>query len=297
MSLRRVPPIIQGVAQIRNWVVENVPGADSMLGYDLFLKLGNDAVVGQPLSLATLAQGLPYPADAVADQLRRFEQHGMVELIQDADKGLTLRPTQRLFTLLDHYSLVFESKFIVRDELRSQQLLVQSEHLALAGLARILYDRMYDLGWLYLHNYGSTCFMMASLVRRLAELHGHKARIAVCYAEIERTLPEGIQRYSLGGKGFAKPGQIEGHAACVIDDALLVDFGLGTVRKHYRREFYWGAIGDYRRDGAAIARLALPGGDTMTWKDDWQSPHGDAELERCAAVLDGLVNQYLQRFR
>lgn len=297
MSLRRVPPIIQGVAQIRNWVVEHVPGADSMLGYDLFLKLGNDVGAGQPVSLAAFAQGLPYQSDAVATQLRRFEEHGLVALAQDADHGLMLRPTAQLLTLLDHYSLVFESKFIVRDELRSQQLFVQSEHASLANLGRILYDRIYDLGWLYLHNFGSTCYMMASLVRRLAELHGRSARVVHCYVEIDTPGPDGVNRYLIGAQGLAKPGQIDGHAACVIDDTLLLDFGLGSVRKHHQRDFYWGAIGDYRRHGAQIARVAMPGGQSVCWKDDWQSPDGAGELERCATMLDELTRQYLERFR
>lgn len=288
---------MQGVAQIRNWIVENVPGADSMLGYDLFLKLGNDVGASTPQPLAAFAQGLPYPLDAVAGQLRRFEEHGLVTLAHDADHGLVLHPTQRMLTLLDHYSLVFESKFIVRDELRSQQLYVQSEHASLANFGRILYDRMYDLGWLYLHNFGSTCYMMASLARRLAELHGRAARIVPCYIEIDTATPAGINRFLVGSQGLARPGQIDGHAACVIDDTLLLDFGLGTVRKHHRRDFAWGAIADYRRDGATIARLTLPGGESMTWKDDWHSPAGDAELERCATLLDGLVRQYLERFR
>ena len=268
-----------------------------MLGYDLFLKLGNDVGTGQSLPLAAFAHGLPYPIDDVAGQLRRFEEHGLVTLDNDADHGLMLRPTERLLTLLDHYSLVFESKFIVRDELRSQQLFVQSDHAALANLGSILYDRMYDLGWLYLHNFGSTCYMMATLTRRLAELHGRSARIVSCYVEIDSDTPEGTHRYLVGSPGLAKPGQIDGHAACVVDDTLLLDFGLGTVRKHHRRDFYWGAIADFRRDGATIAKVSLPGGERMTWKDDWQSPAGNAELERCAAILDGLTQQYLQRFR
>ena len=299
MSLHRVPPILQSVAQVRNWLVENVPGMDSMLGYDLFLKLGNDVVGGRPLRLTVLAQGMPYPAEAIAAQLRRFEEFGLVTLFNDADHGLALRPTERFVTLLDHYTRVFESKFIVRDELREQQLFVQSADVELAALGRVLFDRMHDLGWLYLHNFGGVCFLMASLVRRVAELHGHEARVASCYVDIEGRPAEGGKRprYLLGGRGFAKPGQIEGHAACVIDAKLVVDFGLGNVRKGYRRDFYWGAIGDYRREGDSFARLVLPGGDTMSWKDDWQSPDSEAELARYAAFVEGLAAQYVERFR
>jgi len=298
MSLHRVHPILQSVARMRNWVVEHVPGGDSMLGYDLFLKLGNDVVAGQPLTVSALAQGLPYTQDAVAAQLQRFEESGLVTLSNDADLGLQLQPTPRFLKLLDQYSLAFESVFIVRTELRAQQLLIQSDHAELAGFARVLYDRMYDLGWLYLHNYGSACFLMASLVRRVAELHGRQARVASCYVELDQHREDGsVSRYLLGSKEHVKPGQIAGHAACIIDEQLVVDFGLGSVRKHHRRDFYWGAIGDYRRTGDVFARLVLPGNATMTWKDDWQSPDGDAELARYAPHLDEFASQYIARFR
>jgi hypothetical protein len=293
MPLHRVPPILKSVALVRNWLVENVPCTDSMLGYDLFLKLGNDFVAGQRLKLSALAQGLPYAAEEVAAQLRRFDEHGLVTLASDADDGLVVEGTERFLALLDHYGRVFDAVFIVRGELRGQQLLVSSNQPELADFGRLLYDRMYDLGWLYLHNFGSACFLISSLARRLAELHGHRARIVSGLVEVEN---QG-NVFLLGGQGFAKPGQIDGHAVCVIDDALVLDFGLGNVRKSYRRDFYWGTIADYERDGAVFARLTLPDGVTMAWKDDWQSPNTEAELARYAPHIDELAAQYVARYR
>jgi hypothetical protein len=293
MPLHRVPPILKSVALVRNWLVENVPCTDSMLGYDLFLKLGNDFVAGQRLKLSALAQGLPYAAEEVAAQLRRFEEHGLVTLASDADDGLVVEGTERFLALLDRYGRVFDAVFIVRGELRGQQLLVSSNQPELADFGRLLYDRMYDLGWLYLHNFGSACFLISSLARRLAELHGHRARIVSGLVEVEN---QG-NVFLLGGQGFAKPGQIDGHAVCVIDDALVLDFGLGNVRKSYRRDFYWGTIADYARDGAVFARMTLPDGVTMAWKDDWQSPDTDVELARYAPHIDELAAQYVARYR
>ncbi|WP_322402426.1 hypothetical protein [Massilia luteola] len=293
MPLHRVPPILKSVALVRNWLVENVPCTDSMLGYDLFLKLGNDFVAGQRLKLSALAQGLPYAAEEVAAQLRRFEEHGLVTLASDADDGLVVEGTERFLALLDRYGRVFDAVFIVRGELRGQQLLVSSNQPELADFGRLLYDRMYDLGWLYLHNFGSACFLISSLARRLAELHGHRARIVSGLVEVE----DQGNVFLLGGQGFAKPGQIDGHAVCVIDDALVLDFGLGNVRKSYRRDFYWGTIADYARDGAVFARLTLPDGVTMAWKDDWQSPDTDIELARYAPHIDELAAQYVARYR
>jgi hypothetical protein len=293
MSLHRVPPILQSVAQVRNWVVGHVPCADSMLGYDLFLKLGNDVVAGNPLELGALVAGLPYQRDEVAAQLRRLAQAGLVDLTEGEGDELVVRPTQQFLVLLDQYGRTFESVFIVRQELRSQQLVVAATDAELAALARMLYDRVYDMGWLFLHNFGSACFLMASIVRRLAEAHGRSARIASCYVEITG----GPNRYLLGAQGFAKQGQIDGHAACVIDERVVVDFGLGNIRKNYRRDFPWGAVFDCRREGAVLGALSLPGGETVSWKDDWQSPGTDAELARYAPHIEGLLASYVARFR
>lgn len=289
MALNRVPPILQSVSQARNWVVQNVPGTNSMLGYDVFLKLGHDVLAGQALQFDLFSQGLPYSSEEVGRQLRQMEEDGLVTLEAGKGEVRTLRPTERFLGLLNEYSRMFESLFIVRHGLRSQQLLMQTSHAELGGLARVLYDRMYDLGWLYLHNFGSACFLMASLVCRLAQLHGRNARVASCYVEIQGQ----DRRYLLGAEGYAKPGQIDGHAVCIIDESVLVDFGLGNVRKGYRRDFHWGIVSDYRRDGATLARLEVPGGDIATWKDDWKSPGTEAELARYAPHIEGLAAEYV----
>jgi hypothetical protein len=264
-----------------------------MLGYDLFIKLGNDVVAGQPLDLATLAQGLPYPPEQVADHIRRMAQAGLFEIADVGQGAAMLRATSAFVTLLDRYSRKLESVFIVREDLRSQQLLVSASDPALGQFASMLYDRIYDMGWLYLHNFGSACFLMASLVRRLAEAHGHAARIASCYVEIAHD--EG--QYLLGAQGYAKPGQIDGHAVCIVNEAVILDFGLGNVRKGYRRDFHWGVATDYRRQDSVLGAMTVRTGERVTWKDDWQSPGTDAELARYAPHIEDLFGEYVARFR
>jgi hypothetical protein len=293
MQIDRVPTMLQSVAQLRNWVVENVPCTNSMLGYDLFIKLGNDVVAGQPLDLATLAQGLPYPPEQVADHIRRMAQAGLFEIADVGQGAAMLRATSAFVTLLDRYSRKLESVFIVREDLRSQQLLVSASDPALGQFASMLYDRIYDMGWLYLHNFGSACFLMASLVRRLAEAHGHAARIASCYVEIAHD--EG--KYLLGAQGYAKPGQIDGHAVCIVNEAVILDFGLGNVRKGYRRDFHWGVATDYRRQDSVLGAMTVRTGERVTWKDDWQSPGTDAELARYAPHIEDLFGEFVARFR
>lgn len=291
MQVQRVVPVMQSVAQMRNWVVANVPLANTLLGYDLFLKIGNDFVAGLPLDLDTIAAGMPYPADEVAAALRHMADAGLVQLAPD-EGASAVQPTERFLSLLDTYSQLFERLFIVRSRLRGNQFRHAVSDPALAAFAQLAYDRVFDLGWLYLHNFGSVCFLMASLVRRIAIEHGYDARVASCHVEIGA--PQLV--FALGARGQALPGQIDGHAVVVIDDRAVLDFGLGSVRKNYRRDFPWGVAFDYRRDGAAFGAMAVGKNERAMWKDDWQSPGGAAELTRYAPLVDELFEQYRQHF-
>lgn len=291
MHPQRVVPVLRSIAEVRNWVVGHVPLTDSLLGYDLFLKLGNDVLGGKPLDADSLAVGLPYAPQQVAAHLERMAAAGLVELAVDEGRRV-VRPTATFLDLLDTYSRMFERLFIVRSDLRDKQLLLAVNDPELLEFARILYDRMYDLGWLYLHNFGSACFLMASLVHRIAVGHGYDARIISCHVDIDAP---GVS-YKLGAPGMAKPGQIDGHAAVVVNDKLVIDFGLGNVRKGYRRDFPWGAAFDYRRDGAVFGALMIDGKELAVWKDDWRSPSTDTELARYAPHLDKLFSQYSERF-
>jgi hypothetical protein len=284
--------MLQSVAQVRNWVVAHLPLAESLVGYDLFLKLGNDIAAGLPLEVHGLAAGLPYEPGQVIGQLQLMAQAGLLEFAGDPPAPRVVRPTARFIALLAEYGRTFDRLFIVREDLRGQQLLVAASDPAMNAFGKLLYDRIYDLGWLYLHNFGSACFLMASLVRRIAVAHNRAARIASCYVEIAGQQ----QRYLLGAEGMAKPGQIDGHAVCVVDEAAILDFGLGNVRKGYRRDFHWGVVCDYRRDGVVMGAVAVPERETVTWKDDWQSPSTDAELARYAPHIEQLFGEYASRF-
>lgn len=291
MQPQRVVPVLRSIVEVRNWVVSHVPLTDSLLGYDLFLKLGNDLLAGLPLDADSLAAGLPYAPQQVTAHLERMAAGGLVELLADEGRR-TVRPTASFLELVDTYGRMFERLFIVRSDLREQQLLLAASDPELRAFAEMLYDHVYDLGWLYLHNFGSACFMMASLVHRVAVEHGYDARIVSCHVDISAP---GVS-YKLGAPGMAKPGQIDGHAVVVLNDKVVIDFGLGNIRKGYRRDFAWGAAFDYRREGAVFGALLIGGKELAVWKDDWQSPSTEAELARYAPHLDSLFSQYRERF-
>jgi hypothetical protein len=293
MQLQRVTALLQGVADVRNWVVQNIPAASSLAGYDLFIKITNDYLCGKPLVLDLLSRELPHDEQLVRAQILTLEQAGLMVEQPMADGGaIALQPTKEFIALVARYQAKFESLFILRKGLRDEQLLVATDDAKLRHFTEALYDHFYDMGWLYLHNFGGICFLMASLVQRAAIAYGHQARVVSGYVEIVSS----THNFKLGGKGFAAPGQIEGHAMCVIDEALIVDFGLGNARRAFRRDFYWALACPYRPQAGVLGQMVLPQGLSVRWKDDWQTPETQSELDKFAPMVEQLFGNYLERY-
>ena len=295
MQIQRVTSLLQGIASARGWLIEHVPLTGSMAGYDLFLMIANDCMANRPIVLRALLAEMRHPEKVVLQQLAKMEAAG---LLAEQPAGLdprvrTFLPTAKFLGLLQSFRKQFESLFILRKNLRDEQLLVVTEDDGLRDFAESLYDHFYDLGWLYLHNFGAVCFLMASLVARVATGYGYRARVASCYVEIAK---DG-KNFLLGAQGLAQPGQIDGHAVCIIEEKLLVDFGLGNVRRNYRRDFPWAIAGEYQRQDAFMGGIGLPSGEKIIWKDDWQSPGSAAELANYAPHLDELYRKYASYFR
>ncbi|MES2127814.1 MAG: hypothetical protein V4463_11130 [Pseudomonadota bacterium] len=283
MHIQRVTSLLQGVADVRNWLVQHIPLTTSMVGYDLFLKLGIDYAGKAESSLHSVFAVLPHTPELVREQIAHFERADLLLV-----EGERIHLSARLVDLLDAYDHKFESLFILRKHLRDEQLLIVAPWPRLHHVVESLYDHFYDLGWLYLHNFGSVCFLMASLVARVVQRYGHTARIVSGYVEV--TSARG--RFMLGGAGMAGPGQIDGHAMCVIDEAIIVDFGLGNLRKSYRRDFHWALATPYQPGGVAIGQLVLHTGEVLNWKTDWQSPSTQSELDKFLPLVDELMLRY-----
>ncbi|MDB5934139.1 MAG: hypothetical protein JWQ01_1483 [Massilia sp.] len=295
MQIQRVTSLLQGIASARGWLIQHIPMTGSMAGYDLFLQVANDCMSNRPIVARTLLAEMNHPEESVLQQLEKMEEAGLLGEQPPAidPHQRTYRPTEKFVALLASFSKQFESIFILRKNLRDQQLVVMTPDAAMRELVESLYDHFYDLGWLYLYNFGSVCFLMASVVARVATGYGYRARVASCHVEILR--PEG-GGFRLGAQGSAGPGQVDGHAVCILEESVLVDFGLGNVRRAYRRDFPWAIACDYRRDDTTMAAIAMAGGETVSWKDDWQSPATATELARYAPHLDELYKRYQSYF-
>jgi hypothetical protein len=282
MHLRRVKTLHHVQAELHAWIVRHVPLCDSMLGYDLFLAIG-EQLGHVPLDLSLLVEQLSYSNDDIQSKLVEFETAGLLQRNPEDRLVVSARARELLLSYFDR----LDRAFIFRDGMRGSQLLTSITDDAQRLMVEALYDRFFDIGWLYLHNFGSTCFMMATLVAHLARACGHQARI-VC-AHLEISFPQG--KYGLGAKGFAGPSEIEGHAVCIIDESTLVDFGLGNARRTYRRDFYWGLACTYAPDHGALGCIQTRG-ETLRWVADDVTPAVQAELAACERAAGPMLGQF-----
>lgn len=276
-------------------MVAHLPQSDSMVGHDLFVKLGCDMLSGVPLEVDALCATLPYPPKQVRQCLAQMQRAGLIVQQAEPDRPGVIRliPTTRFVDALKSFDREFERTFVLRQSQRDNRLHVGSDDPGLRRLMESIYDHFHDLGWLYTDTSASICCLMAHLVGRAAASYGYRSEIKSGYVEVLQ--PSG-HRYLLGAEGSSTPGQIDGHAFCVIDERLVADFGLGNLRRKHRGEFYWALACDLRRDGPRLGGMSLPNGSTVAWKDDWQSLDTEAEIAKCQPVADRMFQHYLAAF-
>lgn len=207
---------------------------------------------------------------------------------------ILLATTPQFESLLSAYARESDRVYAVRKNLRDQQLVVADADAQLHDFVDQLYDHFHDLGWMYLHNFGAICFLMTSLVCLAARSHGYRARAMSGYVEVIRGTD--AYRFTLGANAPVKPGQIAGHAFCILEESLIVDFGLGNLRRGYNRDFPWGVSCAYRPESPQMGTMLLANGDRVTWKDDWQYPETAAEFAKFETLAAQLVQRYTAAF-
>ncbi|MBI3368573.1 MAG: hypothetical protein HY021_09070 [Burkholderiales bacterium] len=295
MRTQRVVSHLQGAAALRRWMLAHLPQSDSMVGHDLFLKIGSDLLAGVPIDMSSLFIGLPYSAKQVRQCLMQMEGAGLIarQLGQAKGEPLRLIPTTRFVDALKAFDREFERAFALRQTLRDRHLHIGTEDPGLRRVVESVYDHFYDLGWMLLEGYGSLCCMMALLVQQAVAGYGHHAELRTGY--VEMLTPNG-SRFMLGAPGHAQPGQVEGHGFCVVDGRLIVDFGLGGIRKTLRAPFHWALACELNPRAGSLGQLTLPAGETVSWKNDWAAPDAEAEFEKCRPTARQLFQRYQAQF-
>lgn len=241
-----------------------------------------------PLTAAALASTLRMPDAEAAVLLRQLAGRGLLSLAPG--RGEAYLPTPRLDAVLHDMIERLDRSFVPREALHRALLVCELPDAALQVRIERLFDCFFDLGWLYLHNWASLCTMMATLVARVLALEGMRTRVQLGRLVVVR---DGCT-YNLGGPGTSGAGQFDGHVYCVLgDDEAIIDFGLGVVRRAFRRDTPWAVAVPCRRDGPVLATLEHDRGGHMQWFDDWQSAQGRAELAAAQPIADELMQVYL----
>jgi hypothetical protein len=297
--LERIAVQLQADAALQRWAAERLPGPDAAGARAWFLAIAADLVAGRCAGPAATAHAAGLPMGSAQALAQGWRDAGLLAPVMavgvdvDPTHETALVPTGRFMALLDEYVEHAERWTAPRLPQRSAQLLCRLPDAPALG-ARIeqLYDRFHDLGWIHAHHCGGLSFLMALLLRDVARLHGHEARAVSGLLDI--AVPG--QTFSIGEPTATGPGQAAGHAFCVVDEAAIVDFGLGSARQGPLRSLPWGLAARLQRQGAQLGGLALAPDRQARWRDDWRHPGTDAEFDRCRPVVQRLVDQYAARY-
>lgn len=256
---------------------------------DLLQFIGNEHVAAQGTTRTEIERATGLAADEVDAVLGALRRNGLVTL-DDRDAS-RLHGTPALHHVWEAFEERLDTAFIARHALRGALLLNKASQAALAARVERAFDRFFDLGWLYLHNWGANCYLMASLVAEVMRREGHAARLVA--GRVEIAMDDHV--FVVGGKGVALPGQIDGHAFCVVDECLLIDFALGVARKGFRRDLFWGVAADFQPSedpAAVVARAEHPRAGTLSWSTDSLGEQGRQELSKTAQLVTELMLVY-----
>ncbi|PXX43019.1 hypothetical protein [Undibacterium pigrum] len=140
----------------------------------------------------------------------------------------------------------------------------------------------------FFQQYGSCCFAMSAMLAKLLTDKGYSARVQGCYAEIKHD----HSIFYVGYKGYVKDKQREGHAVCIVDEQYIIDFGLGTLRKFYDKDFSHALACEISGSKPVLGELDLDSGARISWRTDWISPMVALELQAQVAAVERILNVY-----
>jgi hypothetical protein len=139
-----------------------------------------------------------------------------------------------------------------------------------------------------LPTYSSYCYLIALLTSRLLEDRGFAVELFDCSATIKG---RGLV-FQLGA-GPAKRGQIPGHLACIVDDRVLVDFGLGAARKYSGRQgIAQGVVCRLPTHERDCVSVRVPGGYEITWRRSAMPPNREHELSVNGTVAGAMLRHW-----
>lgn len=139
-----------------------------------------------------------------------------------------------------------------------------------------------------------SCFCMAGLVSRAFEDLGRKVEVLPCYAIAVRD----ESYFLLGYKNIVKtPRQVDGHVVCLVDENILVDFGLKNIQRYGWPDFHAAVACETSPGRLFPTELCLDQRRKIIWRNDWVNPVTEKIMMDHEPVIEMLYGQCKARLR
>ena len=136
---------------------------------------------------------------------------------------------------------------------------------------------------------GSSCFCAAGFISLAFAALGRQVRILPCYAVAIKD----EAKFALGYKNLTSaPGQVDGHVVGLVDERILVDFGLRNVQRYFSPDFPAAAACEVDRWNLFPNELVLRDGLKIGWRNDWVNPATAGVMAYEKSIYETLFNQY-----
>lgn len=226
---------LQSLAELSQWIEQHLG-----IGFEPALAEVLDALQRlhrQHPTVAELARAAGVSLVEAERVVVRLAGTAALSLNGDAVQGHARRivVTPRLAEVMAELRRKLNRTLVTRQDLRGRHLHNAVGDSRLRRDVDEVFDRFFELEWVHLHHWGGSCYLMSQLLQQVLSAGGWACRIVHGHIEVR----QGERRGTLGAPGIAKPGQLDGHAFCLVGERWLVDFGLGGLRRHVDRHFFW----------------------------------------------------------
>jgi hypothetical protein len=134
-----------------------------------------------------------------------------------------------------------------------------------------------------------SCFCAAGFVAMAFTALGRQARVLPCYADVDRDNSHFLLGYP---RQSCAPEQVDAHVVTLVDERVLVDFGLRNVQRYAWPDFP-GAVALNVAPGAVFpAELVIGIQRKISWRNDWENPETGKIMADHRLVIEALYGQF-----
>lgn len=135
----------------------------------------------------------------------------------------------------------------------------------------------------------SSCFCMAGFLCMAFTDMGRIAEVLPCYAVASK----GEENFLYGYKDIVSaPSQVDGHVVCLVDETIIVDFGLLNLQRYGWPDFPGAVAFEVDFDNIFPCGLIFDKQRKIIWSNDWVNPASHEILATHKPVIKKLFKQY-----